>query len=128
MLAAARQVLVDWNHHKIPFFSAPPALHAAHVPSTIPGLGSGAGAQIVAPGAETTGNAQFVSALGAPFVLEGLFGEADAEAMMDADADADADAGMDVEDDDDEARGLGLGGGGGSMQIDHDEYATPLLS
>ena len=119
MLAAARQVLVDWNHHKIPFFSAPPALHAAHVPSTIPGLGPAGSAQIVAPGAETTGNAQFVSALGAPFVLEGLFGEADAEAMMDADADvdADADAGMDVEDDDDEARGLG---GGGSMQIDHD--------
>lgn len=74
-------MLVDWNHHKIPFFSEPPALHAAHVPSTMPR--ARAPAQ-VAPGAETTGNAQFVSALGAPFVLEGLFGEADAEAMMDA--------------------------------------------
>ena len=29
-----------------------------------------------------TGNAQILSTLGAPFVLEGLFGEADAEAMM----------------------------------------------
>ena len=36
------------------------------------------------PGAETTGNAQIVSALGAPFVLEGLFSEAEAEATMDA--------------------------------------------
>ena len=32
-------------------------------------------------GAETTGQAQIVSALGTPFVLEGLFGEADAGAM-----------------------------------------------
>ena len=86
MLAAARQVLVDWNRHKKPFLSAP---HAAHVPFTIPGHGHGPGpgtAQVVAPGAEMAGNAQYVSALGAPFMLEGLFGEADAEAMMDADA------------------------------------------
>jgi len=89
-------VLVDWNHQKIPFFSVPPALHAAHVPSTIPGSGGQ-----VAPGAETTGHAQIVSAFGAPFMLEGLFGEADAEAM-DADPDskpATDNAGMDVEDD-----------------------------
>ena len=52
-----------------------------------PGHGLGPGtAQVVAPGTEMTSNAQYVSALGAPFVLEGLFGEADAEAMMDADA------------------------------------------
>ncbi|KAI0288760.1 P-loop containing nucleoside triphosphate hydrolase protein [Russula brevipes] len=75
-LAAARQVLIDWNNQKIPFFSEPPAIHATHIPSMIPGSGGQ-----VAPGAETTGQAQIVSALGEPFVLEGLFGEADAEAM-----------------------------------------------
>ena len=91
ILAAARQVLVDWNNHKIPFFSEPPVLHAAHVPSTMPGA-----PQLVAPGAETTGNAQFVSALGAPFVLDGLFGEADAQ--MDA-PEEEEDGMMDVEDD-----------------------------
>jgi nuclear GTP-binding protein len=88
-------VLVDWNHQKIPFFSEPPALHAAHVPSTIPGS-----AGQVAPGAETTGHAQIVSTFGAPFMLEGLFGEADAEAM-DADLDSNPttdNVGMDVED------------------------------
>ncbi|KAH8988295.1 P-loop containing nucleoside triphosphate hydrolase protein [Lactarius hatsudake] len=111
ILAAARQVLVDWNHHKIPFFSEPPALHAAHVPSTVPG----GPAQQIAPGAEMTGNAQIVGALGAPFVLEGLFGEADAEAMMDAEPPAE-DAGMDVED---ESRG-------GGMQIDDDDDGPAL--
>jgi hypothetical protein len=35
----------------------------------------------VAPGAETTDQAQIVNALGAPFVLYGLFGEADTEAI-----------------------------------------------
>lgn len=71
-------------------------LHAAHVPSTIPGSGGQ-----VAPGAETTGHAQIVSALGTPFVLEGLFGEADAEAMdAEPNSEPSADAmGMDVEDD-----------------------------
>lgn len=111
VLAAARQVLGDWNHHKIPFCSEPPALHAAHVPSTVPGP-----AQQIAPGAEMTGSAQIVGALGAPFVLEGLFGEADAEAMMDAEPPADdaAYSGMDVEDD---ARG--------GMQIDDDDDNAP---
>ncbi|KAI9457235.1 P-loop containing nucleoside triphosphate hydrolase protein [Lactarius psammicola] len=108
ILAAARQVLVDWNHHKIPFFSEPPVLHAAHVPSTMSdGLGP---AQKIAPGAEMTGNAQIVGALGAPFVLEGLFGEADAEPL----AEDATYSGMDVED---EARG--------GMQIDDDDDAPP---
>jgi nuclear GTP-binding protein len=96
ILAAARQVLIGWNHQKIPFFSEPPTLQAAHLPSTI----SGSGGQ-VAPGAESTGHAQIVNAFGAPFMLEGLFGEADAEAM-DADPDsepAEDNIGMDVEDD-----------------------------
>lgn len=70
-------------------------MHATHIPSTIPGSGGQ-----VAPGAETTGQAQIVNALGAPFVLEGLFGEADAEAMdAEPDSEITADAmGMDVED------------------------------
>jgi nuclear GTP-binding protein len=89
----AHQVLIDWNHQKIPFFSEPPA---AHLPSTIPRSGGQ-----VAPGAETTGQVQIVNTFGAPFMLEGLFGEADAEAM-DANADSEPAAdniGMDVEDD-----------------------------
>jgi nuclear GTP-binding protein len=56
----------------------------------------------VAPGAETTGQAQIVGALGMPFVLEGLFGEADAVLAMDTEPNLEpaADAmGMDVEDD-----------------------------
>jgi nuclear GTP-binding protein len=82
ILSAARQALVDWSHRKIHFFSDAPALHAAHVPSTIPGSCSR-------------------SAFGAPFILEGLFGEADAEAMV-ADPDSEPatdDAGMDIEND-----------------------------
>jgi hypothetical protein len=35
-LSAANQVLIGWDHQKIPFFSEPSALHAAHVPSTTP--------------------------------------------------------------------------------------------
>ncbi|KAI9432255.1 hypothetical protein H4582DRAFT_2061913 [Lactarius indigo] len=54
------------------FFSEPPALYATHVPS--------GPAKTIVPGAEMTGNAQIVGAFGAPFVLEGLFCEADAEA------------------------------------------------
>jgi nuclear GTP-binding protein len=77
----ARQVLIDWNHQKIPFFIEPPVLHAAHLPYTIPRSG-----RQVPPGAETTGQVQIVNAFGAPFMLEGLFSEADAEAM-DADPD-----------------------------------------
>ncbi|KAH9979529.1 P-loop containing nucleoside triphosphate hydrolase protein [Lactifluus volemus] len=112
ILAAARQVLIDWNHQKIPFFSEPPAQHTAHVPSTIPGTGGQ-----VAPGAETTGNAQIVNALGAPFVLEGLFGEADA-AAMDAEPEPEGSftsVGMDVEDEI---------AADGSMVIDEDPLNT----
>ena len=35
ILAAARQVLTDWNHQKIPFFSVPPAVHPSQIPSMI---------------------------------------------------------------------------------------------
>jgi len=111
ILSAARQVLIDWNHQKVPFFSEPPELHASHIPSTIPGRGGQ-----VATGAETTGQAQIVSAFGAPFTLEGLFGEADAEAM-DAEPDSGSAAdnvGMDVEDD------AGSGFADGGMIVDDD--------
>jgi hypothetical protein len=55
----------------------------------------------VALGTETTGHVQIMNAFGAPFMLEGLFSEADAEAM-DADPDpklAADNMGMDVEGD-----------------------------
>jgi nuclear GTP-binding protein len=107
-------VLIDWNHQKIPFFSEPPSLHVTHIPSTIPGSGGQ-----VAPGAETTGQAQIVSAFGAPFTLEGLFGEADAEAM-DAEPNSTSvsdNVGMDVEDD----AGSGPSGAAdGGMIVDDD--------
>jgi nuclear GTP-binding protein len=89
------------------------------MPSTIPGSGGQ-----VAPGAETTGQAQIVNALGVPFVLEGLFGEADAEAI-DAEHDSElaADAmGMDVEDDAEGATATGDGG----MLVDDDSTANNI--
>jgi nuclear GTP-binding protein len=119
-LSAARQVLVDWNHQKIPFFSEPPTLHAAHLPSTIPGSGGQ-----VAPGAETTGHAQIVSTFGAPFMLEGLFGEADAEAM-DADPDSNPatdNAGMDIEDD----ASAAVAADGGMIVDDDYSHSADLL-
>ena len=76
ILSAARHILFDWNHQKIPLFSGPRALHATHILSTVP-----SNSVQVAPDTETTGQAQIVNALGAPFVLENLFGEADTEAM-----------------------------------------------
>ena len=96
ILSAARQVLIDWNHHKIPFYSDPPTLHASHVPSTIH---LNDGTEQVVPGAEMTGCAQIVSELGTPFVLEGLFGDADADAMMDVEDEVSGD--MQIDDDDD---------------------------
>jgi hypothetical protein len=65
-----------------------------------------------------------VNALGAPFVLEGLFGEADAEAI-DAEPDSGlaADAmGMDVEDDAEGAAGTADGG----MIVDDDGAANNI--
>lgn len=72
VLAAARQVLTDWNHQKIPYYSVPPTIHPSLIPSTI----SGPEHQI-APGAENVGQAQIVSEFSKPFALEGLFGVAD---------------------------------------------------
>ncbi|KAJ3575323.1 hypothetical protein NP233_g1179 [Leucocoprinus birnbaumii] len=99
LIAMARQVLNDWNHQKIPYFSEPPALHPSLIPSTISG-GNGE-APSIAPGAENVGQAQIVSQFSKPFQLEGLFGVADAgafggEAPMDA-ADEDGDVFFDAE-------------------------------
>ncbi|KAK0231931.1 P-loop containing nucleoside triphosphate hydrolase protein [Armillaria nabsnona] len=88
LLAAARQVLTDWNHQKIPYFSIPPTVHPSSIPSTI-------NATTIAPGAENVGQAQIVNTFSKPFELEGLFGAADAGAFGD-------DVNMDQEDDADE--------------------------
>ncbi|KAF8210166.1 P-loop containing nucleoside triphosphate hydrolase protein [Mycena galopus ATCC 62051] len=93
LTSTARQILTDWNHQKIPYFSEPPAIHPSLIPSTV---GSGAAATI-APGAEQVGQAQILNTLSAPFSLPGLFDSADAGAFgpgagdvaMDADEDGD---------------------------------------
>ncbi|EEB89799.1 hypothetical protein MPER_12069 [Moniliophthora perniciosa FA553] len=64
--SAARQVITDWNHQKIPYFSVPPAIHPSSMPSTIQAQNSEV---MIAPGAEN------------PFELVGLFGAADAGAF-----------------------------------------------
>ncbi|KIK95872.1 hypothetical protein PAXRUDRAFT_349936 [Paxillus rubicundulus Ve08.2h10] len=82
VLSAARQVLMDWNHQKIPYFCVPPTIHPSSIPSTIPN--SGGGITTVAPGAETVGQAQILTEFSKPFELAGLFGAADAGAFGDA--------------------------------------------
>ncbi|OSD02264.1 P-loop containing nucleoside triphosphate hydrolase protein [Trametes coccinea BRFM310] len=95
ILAAARQIIMDWNHQKIPYFSTPPTVHPSLVPSTVPGS---SGAQ-VAPGAENVGQAQIVTEFAKPFMLDGLFGAADAGAFGGEGADAEmADDPVDAED------------------------------
>ncbi|KAF9232232.1 P-loop containing nucleoside triphosphate hydrolase protein [Melanogaster broomeanus] len=79
VLSAARQVLMDWNHQKIPYFSVPPSIHPSSIPSTVPNTGGS-----VAPGAETVGQAQILTEFSKPFELAGLFGAADAGAFGDA--------------------------------------------
>ncbi|KAM6499506.1 P-loop containing nucleoside triphosphate hydrolase protein [Amanita muscaria] len=93
--AAARHVLMDWNHQKIPYFSTPPTTHPSSIPSVV--KTSKTSDTIVAPGAENVGQAQIVSQFSQPFTLEGLFGAADAGAFgrtpadvqMEADEDKD---------------------------------------
>jgi nuclear GTP-binding protein len=51
------------------------------VPSVVPNTG----ASVVAPGAETVGQAQILNELSKPFELAGLFGAADAGAFGSAD-------------------------------------------
>ncbi|KAI0327889.1 P-loop containing nucleoside triphosphate hydrolase protein [Cubamyces sp. BRFM 1775] len=95
ILAAARQVLTDWNHQKIPYFSVPPTVHPSLVPSTVPGSSNQ-----IAPGAENVGQAQIVTEFAKPFTLDGLFGAADAGAFG---GDAPADAEMAIEADGEDA-------------------------
>ncbi|KAF9005046.1 P-loop containing nucleoside triphosphate hydrolase protein [Cyathus striatus] len=76
--AAARQVLSDWNHQKIPYFSEPPTVHPSSIPSVV---ATGVGAPVIAPGAENVGQAQIITEFSKPFKLEGLFGAADAGAF-----------------------------------------------
>ncbi|KAH0835746.1 P-loop containing nucleoside triphosphate hydrolase protein [Lanmaoa asiatica] len=83
VLSAARHMLMDWNHQKIPYFSVPPAIHPSMIPSTISSTAT------VAPGAETVGQAQILTELSKPFELAGLFGAADAGAFASEDARAD---------------------------------------
>ncbi|KAG2069012.1 P-loop containing nucleoside triphosphate hydrolase protein [Suillus decipiens] len=68
LLSAARHVLMDWNHQKIPYFSVPPTIHPSSMPSAT-------------TGAETVGQAQILNSFSKPFELAGLFGTADAGAF-----------------------------------------------
>jgi nuclear GTP-binding protein len=68
LLSAARHVLMDWNHQKIPYFSVPPTVHPSSMPSAT-------------TGAETVGQAQILNSFSKPFELAGLFGTADAGAF-----------------------------------------------
>lgn len=77
ILAAARQILMDWNHQKIPYFSIPPTIHPSSVPSTIQSAGNGT----IAPGAENVGQVKIVTGFSKPFELAGLFEAADAGAF-----------------------------------------------
>ena len=81
--AAARTVLMDWNHQKIPYMSTPPVVHPSLVPATM------SGSETVAPGAETTGQAQILTELSKQFELAGFFGAADAGAFGGESADQD---------------------------------------
>ena len=87
ILSAARHVLMDWNRQKIPYFSVPPTIHPSMIPSTIPSTASGTAA-VIAPGAETVGQAQILTELSKPFELAGLFGAADAGAFASESEDA----------------------------------------
>lgn len=103
ILSAARTVLTDWNHHKIPFFSVPPTIHPSMLPSmTAEGQ--------VRPGAEDVGQARIVQEMAPAFSLPGFdFGGAEgADAMEAADQDAFGAAPeeeMHVEEDDQAATG-----------------------
>ncbi|KAF5383451.1 hypothetical protein D9757_006156 [Collybiopsis confluens] len=84
VITAARQVITDWNHQKIPYSSAPPAIHPSSIPSTISSFShSGRTPQepVIAPGAENIGHAQILTEFSKPFELEGLFGTADQKAF-----------------------------------------------
>ncbi|KAF8621372.1 hypothetical protein AX15_007835 [Amanita polypyramis BW_CC] len=80
--SAARHILMDWNHQKIPYYSTPPTVHPSSIPSVFKATGSS-----VVPGAENVGQAQILSEFSRPFTLEGLFGAADVGAFDERTAD-----------------------------------------
>ncbi|KAL0573952.1 nuclear GTP-binding protein nug1 [Marasmius crinis-equi] len=94
--STARQILTDWNHQKIPYFSEPPAIHPSLVPSTM--QTSTSAQPVIAPGAENVGDAQIVTAFSKPFELAGLFGAADAKAFGGGSADVEMDGNADGSD------------------------------
>ncbi len=76
VLASARVVVTDWNHHKIPYFTIPATIH----PSSLPAMTASGE---VAPGAEDVGQARIVTELGKAFELGALFQGADEGAFGD---------------------------------------------
>ncbi|EJD00552.1 uncharacterized protein FOMMEDRAFT_159288 [Fomitiporia mediterranea MF3/22] len=88
VLSAARQIIHDFNTHKIPYFTEPPSVHPSSVPSMVSGgtaakfgfnsVGEGG---VVAPGAEDVGSAKIVNEMAPAFDLGGLFSQADAGAF-----------------------------------------------
>ncbi|KAF7298244.1 Proteophosphoglycan ppg4 [Mycena chlorophos] len=83
--SAAKQIINDWNHQKIPYFSEPPIVHPSSIPSTVGGTAT------IAPGAEQVGQAKILNEFSAPFSLPGLFENADAGAFGGGDPDVDMD-------------------------------------
>ncbi|KAI0081336.1 P-loop containing nucleoside triphosphate hydrolase protein [Panus rudis PR-1116 ss-1] len=75
ILGTARQVLNDWNHQKIPYYSTPPAIHPSMIPSIV--AAGPSGEAVIAPGAENVGQARIITEFSKPFEMEGLFGMAD---------------------------------------------------
>lgn len=85
ILGTARQVLNDWNHQKIPYFSTPPTIHPSSIPTTQGGS--------AVPGAESVGQAQILQEFTPAFQIDGLFGMADQGAF-----DPDVEESMVIED------------------------------
>ena len=90
ILASARQVIHDWNAHKIAYFSTPPAVHPSAMPSTVSGEVAAkygltdrmeGDTGVIVPGAEDVGSAQIVTEFAPAFDLGGLFSQADAGAF-----------------------------------------------
>ncbi|KAF7321329.1 Proteophosphoglycan ppg4 [Mycena kentingensis (nom. inval.)] len=121
--ATAKQIINDWNHQKIPYYSEPPTIHPSSIPST---MGSGA-TTTIAPGAEQVGQAKILNAFSAPFSLPGLFENADSGAFGSGDVemrdDQSADGDMDAEDGDMDEDGDVF-----EDAMDEDEFAAALLS
>ncbi|KAF9264608.1 hypothetical protein L218DRAFT_958325 [Marasmius fiardii PR-910] len=86
--STARQIITDWNHQKIPYFSVPPETHPSLIPSM---METGSSEAVIAPGAENVGQARIVTSFSKLFELAGLFGAADAKAFGENNNDVDMD-------------------------------------